>query len=166
MKKRHLSILFLIAILFQGCPFIAFGDSDAVDKISLDDLQGCLYNEYVYIERKWDYESSLDCVKRCIKDSVYYSQHISYKWPGNVPDTTDTTLAGDFWTLKDIYYDTAKISIIEPQKDGYYIDNFSIWHSYESPDDYRTFHNSKQYLSNNDNDLHGSYKKGWTLCKE
>ena len=167
MKRRDLSILFLIAFFFQGCPFIAFGDSKASNSISLDDLQGCLYNEHVYINRNSNYESSLDCVMRCIRDSVYYFQRISYKGPGNVSETTDTTLAGTFWTLDNISYDTANVSIItETEKDGLYIYNFRIWHNYESPDNEKTYHNDEQYLSNEDHDFHSGYKKGWTLCKE
>ena len=159
MKKRHLSILFLIAILFQGCPFIAFGDSDAVDKISLDDIQGCLYNEKAYISRSEYSDSKLYCEERCIKDSIQYVQRTVYKGPRNVPDTTDTTLASGFWTFDHIEDGSANVSIIEPQKDGYYIQNISIWNKYEGPDNYRTYTSYEEYFRQ-----YG--EKGWMLCKE
>jgi hypothetical protein len=161
MKRRDLSILFLIAFFFQGCPppYIASGDSDAADDISLDDLQGCLYNEEIYISRSDYSDSHLYCEERCIRDSIQYVQTKVYKGPGNFPDTADSTLAGGFWTFDHIDYDTANVSIIGPQKDGYYIQNFSIWHNYEDPNNYKTHHNHEDFFRR-------FGEKGWTLCKE
>lgn len=161
MKRRDLSILFLIAFFFQGCPYIASGDNLADDDISLDDLQGCLYNEEIYISRMdySDSDSDLYCEERCIRDSIQYFQRRVYKGPGHVSDTTDTTLASGFWTFDHIDYDTAYVSIIGPQKDGYYIQNISIWNKYESPDNYRTYTSYEEYFRR-------FGEKGWTLCKK
>ncbi|MBO7552152.1 MAG: hypothetical protein J6T62_11625, partial [Fibrobacter sp.] len=54
---------------------------------------------------------------------------------------------------------SANVTIIGPQKDGYYIQNISIWNKYESPDNYRTYTSYEEYF-------HWFGEKGWTLCKE
>ena len=159
MRRRDLSILFIIAFFFQGCPYIASGGSDALDKIALEDLEDCLYTENTYISRSDRSDSELYCEERCFKDSHQYFQRKVYKRPGNSSDTTDLTLAGGFWTFDHIDYDTANVSIVEPQKDGYYIQNISIWHNYEGPDNYRTYTSYEEYFRQ-----YG--EKGWTLCKE
>ena len=147
MKRRDLSILFIIAFFFQGCPYIASGDSDAPDKVSLKDLQGCQYFEKLYIS-SYSQESSLDCIEDCIVDSLFYRQKTVYKADTNFKDT-DTSLTNPLWRFEKIVYDTSIVKTLGPRKDGFYYDNFQIGSNEENTDDYFR-----------------RYKNGWTLCKK
>lgn len=151
MKRRDLSILFLIAILFQGCPYvcpyIASGESEAPDKISFKDLQGCHKLEKLWIS-SYSQEASLECVKDCFVDSIRYQQKKVYKADTNFQDT-DTSLANPLWRLDTTVYDTAVVKILNPKIDGFYYDNLQIgnWET-----------NSDDYLKR--------FENGWTLCRE
>ena len=148
MKKRHLFLLLPLALAMQGCPYIASGDSLASDKITLEDLQGCQYFEDLYISSFSQY-STLRCEKKCIIDSVYYSEHRFYKADTNFLGT-DTSLASPLWELSSAWQDTAIVKLLEPENDGFYYYNFKIGNEANYSDDY----------------LNASYKKEWTLCKE
>ena len=152
MKKRHLSILFLIAILFQGCPFIASGNSYAPDKISLDDLQGCRYKEYLSIS-SYSKRSSLECTEECIVDTLFYRKKTVYKADTDFQDS-DTSLANPLWQIDTTNYDTLVVKILGPEKDGFYYDVFQIGGGTYDYDTYKR------------NVYKDTLKKGWILCKE
>jgi hypothetical protein len=113
MKFSHILLLALFAALLQGCPYIASGENTPVDPVSLEELQGCLYDESLDL-------TSLSCLKRCIIDSVYYSQDKRYH-------ASQAPQASSSWVYDTTYYDTAAVTISAPEKDGYFIYNFFIW---------------------------------------
>lgn len=135
MKFSHILLLALFAALLQGCPYIASGENTPVDPVTLEELQGCLYDESFDM-------ASLSCLKRCIIDSVYYSQDKRYR-------ASQDPQANSSWI-----YDTAAVSISVPEKDGYFIYNFLIGERH---------YNSTEYLNESFNYY---YSKGWTLCNE
>ena len=140
MKFSHLLLLALFAALLQGCPYIASGENTPVDPVSLEELQGCLYDESLDL-------TSLSCLKRCIIDSVYYSQDKRYH-------ASQAPQASSSWVYDTTYYDTAAVTISAPEKDGYFIYNFFIGDRH---------YNSTEYLNKSFN---YNYSKGWTLCNE
>lgn len=152
MKRRDLSILFLIAFFFQGCPFIASGESYAPDKISLDDLQGCRYKEYLSIS-SYSKRSSLECTEECIVDTLFYRKKTVYKADTDFQDS-DTSLANPLWQIDTTNYDTLVVKILGPEKDGFYYDVFQIGGGTYDYDTYKR------------NVYKDTLKKGWILCKE
>lgn len=126
----------------QGCPYIASGDNDTIDKISLEDLQGCQYKEY--LNTMYPGNPALECEQRCIRDSIYYYQKGVY------------TNIQNQWVLDTAYYDTALVTIVGPEADGYYTKNFYIGTKFRD-----IYYDSEKYL--NDNNWSS---KGWTQCKE
>lgn len=152
MKRRDLSILFLIAFFFQGCPFIASGNSYAPDKISLDDLQGCRYKEYLSIS-SYSKRSSLECTEECIVDTLFYRKKTVYKADTDFQDS-DTSLANPLWQIDTTNYDTLVVKILGPEKDGFYYDFFQIGGGTYDYDTYKR------------NVYKDTLKKGWILCKE
>lgn len=152
MKRRDLSILFLIAFFFQGCPFIASGNSYAPDKISLDDLQGCRYKEYLSIS-SYSKRSSLECTEECIVDTLFYRKKTVYKADTDFQDS-DTSLANPLWQIDTTNYDTLVVKILGPEKDGFYYDVFQIGGGTYDYDTYKR------------NVYKDTLKKGWILCKE
>ena len=152
MKRRDLSILFIIAFFFQGCPFIASGNSYAPDKISLDDLQGCRYKEYLFIS-SYSKRSSLECTEECIVDTLLYRKKKIYKANTDFQNT-DTSLANPSWRLDTTFYDTSIVRILNPEKDGFYYDVLQIGGA---------TYNFDKYLKS---DYSDSLKKGRNLCKE
>lgn len=152
MKRRDLSILFIIAFFFQGCPFIASGNSYAPDKISLDDLQGCRYKEYLFIS-SYSKRSSLECTEECIVDTLFYRKKTVYKADTDFQDS-DTSLANPLWQIDTTNYDTLVVKILGPEKDGFYYDVFQIGGGTYDYDTYKR------------NVYKDTLKKGWILCKE
>lgn len=161
MKKRHLFLLFPLALAMQGCPYIASGDNEA-SYITMEELQGCLYTEWLTNSR--DSHLQIQCVKNCIEDSIYYEQIKIYNGPKCVynkyglPDCeaslTDSTLANIQWVLDTIITsDTSLVSIAPQDKDGYYFYNIHLGN--------RSF-NYESYLEYG----HRFGTKEWTLCKE
>jgi hypothetical protein len=151
MKRRDLSILFLIAFFFQGCPFIASGNSYAPDKISLDDLQGCRYKEYLFIS-SYSKRSSLECTEECIVDTLFYRKKTVYKADTDFQDS-DTSLANPLWQIDTTNYDTLVVKILGPEKDGFYYDVFQIGGGTYDYDTYKR-------------NVYKDTPKGWILCKE
>ena len=138
----------------QGCPYIASGDNDTIDKISLEELQGCQYKETIGTE--YPNQASLECEKRCIRDSVYYYQKSLYKGPQNASPAADPSLASNQWALDTVYYDTSLVTIVGPEKDGNFTKNFYIKSKFAN-----IYYDSEEYLSEDN-----WSSKGWTLCKE
>ena len=151
-KFFHIFVLSLLAVLLQGCPFIASGESYAPDKISLDDLQGCRYKEYLSIS-SYSKRSSLECTEECIVDTLFYRKKTVYKADTDFQDS-DTSLANPSWRLDTTFYDTSIVRILNPEKDGFYYDVLQIGGATYNLDKYQK------------SDYSNSLKKGPNLCKE
>ena len=159
-----IAILFLeLCILCSGCAYIMDNDSDAAEYVSLEDFQGCFFEEYFW-QYGWDESEidtlllgNLDCNKICISgDSGMYTNYTLNK----AYFSLDTTSIVIFTQPESIDTLNVQLKILEPEKDGFFRRNVS---GFRFNDKCRVRNNELECEKRTWNDEQNDYDYTWVI---